>query len=795
MMTNVSEMLKYLAMTAGAAAASAGLSASAAAPAADSQKAEPQRPNVLFIIAEDMTLDLSCYGRTDVRTPNLDRLASEGVLYTNARCAAPLSSPTRSAMMTGLHQVITGAHNHRSNRDKPLPADITPFPVLLHRAGYTTVLGHDKIFENPVTHAEHESSRKIDCNFKYEPVGTYDGVQHFGLFDNLYERPAQGPWFQQITLYVTHRGDWWKSHTQQSSHPVDPASVQLPPYLADHPKIREEFACYLDQVEFMDAEVGFLVDELRAQGQLDNTVIVFVGDNGRADLRAKAWMYNDGTRVPMIVWAPGIQHKVVDDLVSELDIPATILRIAGVERPGYYQGEVLEAFSGKKASHKWLYHARDNFDEMQDCIRAVTDSRYIYIRNYLPQMPYTQQHCYMYCYRPALHIMKRLKAEGKLNADQLLFFADSKPVEELYDYKADDFCLHNLAGDPSMLGVLNTMRERMDTWQGANGDAGVADHLTRVLPEDRADYKRTMYFASHFRSEEWEEIENGAICDIYDRWKEEIRQMRAQNKVHLSDPIIKVGDNKQAAFICDDHLVAFYNGGRAQAFDLKTGALKSTFYLGSSEFKPHCNVADYVKRGGKGYAYVTAWDGTRHLYVEQIKHSSRKWGSTLVQTVTADAIPDSVKGAGQLDWVPDFDGGKLYSICYKESDWGKDYWGTTKLVILEFNLPAVRKGTVALTESDILRRSEIPIYRATQDKEIHGGKMYILAGLKNVEGYTRDVNRNNLRVIGVLDLATLRLEKEIRLDFYNCEPEGIEFIGDDMYLTYYKDALYKVIKD
>ena len=129
MMTNVSEMLKYLAMTAGAAAASAGLSASAATPAADSQKAEPQRPNVLFIIAEDMTLDLSCYGRTDVRTPNLDCLASEGVLYTNARCAAPLSSPTRSAMMTGLHQVITGAHNHRSNRDKPLPADITPFPT------------------------------------------------------------------------------------------------------------------------------------------------------------------------------------------------------------------------------------------------------------------------------------------------------------------------------------------------------------------------------------------------------------------------------------------------------------------------------------------------------------------------------------------------------------------------------------------------------------------------------------------------------------------------------------------
>lgn len=766
-----------------------------AAPAAQEKPDSPRktdRPDILFILAEDMTLDLSCYGRRDVRTPNLDRLASEGVVYTNARCVAPLSSPTRSAMMTGLHHEITASHNHRSHRDQALPVEIVPFTVQLRKAGYTTVLGDAKAFENPVTHADHESSRKIDCNFRYEPVGSYDGKDNFGLFDRLYERPSDGsPWFQQITLYVTHRGDWWKDISSRSPHPVDPASVDLPPYFADHPKIREEFACYLDQVEYMDAEVGRILGELEAQGRLDSTVVIFIADNGRADIRAKGWMYNDGTRIPMIIRAPGVGHKVVDDLVSELDIPATILSLAGVERPSYYQGEVLEAFSGKPASHQWLYHGRDTWDEVQECIRAVTDERYVYVRNYLPQIPYIQKHCYTYCYRPALHIMKRLKEEGRLNEDQLLFFADSKPVEELYDYRSDTFCLRNLALEPSMLPVLNMMRERMDSWQGTYGDAGVEDHLTRKLPDDRAEYRRQMYFASRFRADEWAEIENGEICDKYDRWKAEIRQMQADNKVTLSDPIIKIGDNKQASLICDNHLVAFYNGGRAQAFSLKDGRLVSTFYLGSSKFEPHCNVADYVRYGRKGYAYVSAWDGTKNLFVEQIRHSGDKWSSTLVQTVSVSDIPDEVKGAGQLDWVPDFENGKLYTVSYKQGHYRSDIQGASEFVILEFPLPQIGASAVNFTEEDILRRAELPVYLASQDKEIHNGKMYVLAGLKNKAGL-RDPERNSLRAIAVLDLATLRYEKEIRLDFYDCEPEGIEFIGDDMYLTYYKDALYKV---
>ena len=492
--------------------------------------ADNERPNILWIIAEDMTLDLGCYGCPAVKTPNIDRLAAEGVMYTNARCCAPLSSPTRSAMLTGLHHTITASHNHRSNRDKALPDSIKPFTYYLREAGYTCILGDRDCFENPNnTTSDHESSRKIDCNFRYDRTGEYDGKTKFGLFDKLYDidPTSDMPFFKQVTLYVTHRGDWWKSIREQSEHPVNPAEVVLPPYMADHPKIREEYACYLDQVEYMDAEVGKLMKNLEDENQKDNTIVIFIADNGRADIRAKGFLYDEGTRVPMIVWGKGIEHAVVNELVSELDITASILHLAGIEQPSYYQGKPLNIFDAEsKDGHEYVYTARDNWDEVMECIRGVNDDRYVYIRNYFPQDPYDQHHIYMDLYRPALHIMRRLKAENKLNSTQLLFLADSKPVEELYDYTADPYCVNNLAAKPEMLPVLNRMREYMDDWNRNNYDAGIEDRLTRKLDDSRRDENRPRYFVQKYHPEEWQKLLDGEICDKYDLWKKELKELK-----------------------------------------------------------------------------------------------------------------------------------------------------------------------------------------------------------------------------------------------------------------------------
>ena len=283
----------------------------------------------------------------------------------------------------------------------------------------------------------------------------------------------------------------------------------------------------------MDAQFGMVMAQLAKKNLLDNTIVIFIADNGRADIRAKGFMYEDGTRIPMIVWGKGISHAVVDDLVSELDIPATILKLAGVEIPDYYQGRPLDIFNApaeQNGGHEWLYLARDTWDEIFECIRGVHTDRYTYVRNYMPQVPYDPHHMYQEFYRPALHVMRTLKKEGKLNEAQSLFFAESKPVEELYDYIADPFCLHNLAADPEMLPVLNEMRALMDSWQAKYPDKGIEDRLTRVLAEDRRDENRPRPYVQKYYPEEWAKIEAGEIVDKYDIWKIEQKKLKEAEK-------------------------------------------------------------------------------------------------------------------------------------------------------------------------------------------------------------------------------------------------------------------------
>ena len=168
-------------------------------------------------MAEDMSLDLSCYGMPAVKTPVLDKLASDGILYYNAMSTNPISSPSRSAMMSGVHQDMIDAHNHRSNRDKPLRQDVKPFTYYLRQNGYTCILGNNLVYTK---------GEKIDCNYKTEAVGPYDGINHFGLFDKKDEfTKADEPFFSQIQLKRTHRGDWWKETTELSKHPVNPNDV------------------------------------------------------------------------------------------------------------------------------------------------------------------------------------------------------------------------------------------------------------------------------------------------------------------------------------------------------------------------------------------------------------------------------------------------------------------------------------------------------------------------------------------------------------------------------------------
>jgi len=204
-----------------------------------------KQPNIIWLMAEDMSTDLECYGMPDVKTPHLNKMAKKGVLFNNAFVTNPICSPSRSSMMVGAHQLKTNSQHHRSNRNEPLDEQFLPFTKLLRDAGYTCVLGHEKVYMY---------GQKIDVNFKSEAIGPWDGKEHFGLFDkkNTFSKEDE-PFFAQIQLKVTHRGPWWTEIRENSTHPIDTETLILPPYMADHPGIRLDWAKYLDQVEYMDA--------------------------------------------------------------------------------------------------------------------------------------------------------------------------------------------------------------------------------------------------------------------------------------------------------------------------------------------------------------------------------------------------------------------------------------------------------------------------------------------------------------------------------------------------------------
>ncbi len=468
------------------------------------------RPNIIWVMAEDMGQDLECYGMEAVKTPVLNRMAQEGVRYDNACCSCPISSPSRSAMITGIHQTIINSHNHRSNRDMVLPQDVKPITSYLRDAGYTCILGNSHVMNK---------GRKTDCNFKHTPIGEWNGVDSFGLFDKYDEfTPEDQPFFAQIQLNVTHRGDWWKRISSESEHRVDPDKVVLPPYLADHPKIREEWASYLDQIEYMDAEMGLLLDELREKGMYDNTIIFFIGDNGRCEVKGKGYLYETGIKIPMIAWGKGVPQAVVDEIVSTLDISATILDLAGAEMPENLTGKPLFKRGKPTKGSEFFYAARDNWDELADCSRSVSTKEYTYIRNYMPQVGWERHQLYLDFHRPAVHVMRTLKSEGKLNEAQLQFFADHKPAEELYDIRKDPHQLNNLASDPGYAKVLEQMRGYMAKWQSEHRDLGLEDRESRN--PGRAGKLRE--WVKERYPEEWQKLVEGEICDSYQKWNSEM---------------------------------------------------------------------------------------------------------------------------------------------------------------------------------------------------------------------------------------------------------------------------------
>jgi uncharacterized sulfatase len=416
--------------------------------------AQARRPNVLWIIAEDFCPELGCYGAPLVRTPHIDRLASEGTRFTGAFTTAPVCSASRSALMTGMYQTGIGAHQHRTDPRAPLPGGIGPVTDHFRGAGY---------FTSNCRGLNWERAGKTDLNFMAE--GLFDGT-------DWRERQTGQPFFAQVNFPETHR-----AFSKDPANPIDAGQVALPPYYPDHPLARQDWADYLECAQVLDRKVGQVLDRLEEDGLADNTIVFFFGDHGRAHVRGKQFLYEGGIHVPLIVRWPGHVGggTVSEALVSAIDLAPTSLGLAGIEPPEHMQGR---PFLGPGTrTRDYIIAARDRCDETYDRIRCVRDQRYKYIRNFYPNLPYTQTNLYKLRQYPVLTLMQVLHARGELSPAQEAFMAPGRPPEELYDLDEDPHEIRNLAEDPEQQLVLESMRGLLEGWITGTGDRG-------EIPED-----------------------------------------------------------------------------------------------------------------------------------------------------------------------------------------------------------------------------------------------------------------------------------------------------------------------
>ena len=408
---------------------------------------EPKkRPNILWIMLEDWCPDLSCYGTKGVHTPNIDKLAKEGIRFNTAFATAPVCSASRSAMMTGFPQNYIGANQHRtaSKNKKPLPYGIKPIPHMLEEDGYYTCLG----------------DHKLDCNFTTKKL--FMGKDWSG-------RKAGQPFFMQYTFKGTHR-TW----SRDPIRPIKPEDIEIPPYYPDTKLARRGWANGLEQAQITDRDVGKLLKKLKDDGLEENTIVILIGDHGRCMPRGKQFLYDGGIKIPLIIrWPKGIKpNQVNNDLVSSLDICQTIIQAAGVKPIVKLPGKDLLKDGAK--DQKYIFAARDKMDNTHDSMRAIRSKKYKLILNLTPERAYCQYNWYKEARYPLLAQLNVMNMKGELNEVQAQFMAATKPEFELFDLEKDPYEINNLAKKPSYAKIKKELLVRLNEWRKSIKDQGVS---------------------------------------------------------------------------------------------------------------------------------------------------------------------------------------------------------------------------------------------------------------------------------------------------------------------------------
>lgn len=386
-------------------------------------QAQDKPLNIVWINADDLGRELACYGEPVVKTPHIDALAKQGVLYSNAYANAPICSTSRSSQITGMYPTAVNSHDHRTLNKTELPGGILPITKFFKDAGYFISNGNGL---NML-----KGGGKRDYNFT-TPI-KYDGT-------DWNQRKKGQPFFAQVQIKYPHR-----IFSRDKKNPINPEDVRLPACYPDYPLLRADWALYLESVQHCDEVVGKILKKLEDDGLAENTIVFFFGDHGRPHLRDKQFLYEGGLQIPLIIrWPNHLKPNKKDKrLVSLVDVAATSLSLAKIKTPYPLHGKV---FLGKeKEKRKYVYGFRQRAGDAPENLRSITDGRYKLIWNRTYDRSWMQLTSYKKLQYPAFALYHYLHSKGELKAPYNQFMAETKPEIELFDLKKDPSEFHNLA--------------------------------------------------------------------------------------------------------------------------------------------------------------------------------------------------------------------------------------------------------------------------------------------------------------------------------------------------------------
>ena len=422
-----------------------------------------QSPNFVFIIADDISFDdFGCYGNEIVKTPNIDNLAAEGLVFTNAFLTASSCSPSRCSIISGKYPHSNGAAELHTG----LPEAEIPFPLLLKENGYYTAhAGKWHMGES----AHRAFDRYTDGNGYNNGDGGEDNWVRF-----LKERPGDKPFFFWFASYDAHRP--WGADTFKITH--NPDKIKVPAYFADTPETRQDMASYYNEIARFDYHIGKVRDELEAQGVLDNTLIIVMADNGRPFPRCKTRVYDSGMKTPFVVfWPKGVKKGgQTQSLISSIDIAPTILDLAGIACPEKYQGVSFSPVLKNPGTEvRQMVFSEHNWHDYEAYERMIRTKDFLYLLNERPNFsncgPADSKKS------PTQTALNELRNRGDLTAAQADIFVVPRPAEELFDLKLDTEQFLNVASVERYQQTLKEMRALLKKWQSETEDS-CPDDLT-----------------------------------------------------------------------------------------------------------------------------------------------------------------------------------------------------------------------------------------------------------------------------------------------------------------------------